>query len=547
MIIGPEFFAVSGLLNGAIALVYGVYLFIKKHSRDTPSRYFFFLTIAIAVWGFAYWAWLSAEDAESALRWVYVLSIGSFYIPVFFFHWITKFLNDERMIVRVIRTSAYIVATCGSALVTTPYVVAGIGTELMFPYWPHAGPLYTVVIGALYVALPLYAIAAVMRDRRSAKTTHEHAGYTFLLLGIFVGFGSGLTNFPLWYGIPFPPYGTFFNALFPLLFAYSSVRHHLFNAKVIGSELLVTFMLAILFVEIMLAETTFEYVFRTAFFLIMTGFSYLLIRSVYKEIENREKGERLARYLANANARLRELDKQKTEFVSIASHQLRGPIAAIVGYSSLTMDGSYGSVPKGILVPIRRIFESGKRISIMVDDFLNVTRIEQGRMSYNLRPCDVNAMVAKVVNELGVIGEQKGLTISYQPSKDEPVMVAADESKLAQVFQNLLDNAIKYTVEGSVTVTLTLSQRRDRALIIFTDTGIGIAADELHNLFQKFNRASNANSVSVYGAGLGLYIAREIVKAHEGWIHIASPGVGKGTTFTVELPLAQVSEAAAVQ
>ncbi len=272
-------------------------------------------------------------------------------------------------------------------------------------------------------------------------------------------------------------------------------------------------------------------------FLFVGGLSSLLIRSVNKEIENREKGERIARYLANANARLRELDKQKTEFVSIASHQLRSPIAAIKGYTSMIAEESYGKVPEHLTEPLHRILDSGQRISVMVDDFLNVTRIEQGRMTYDMRPHYVCDLINAVAQEQGVVIKEKGLELKVECGEPKSIVVKADEGKLKQIFSNLLDNAIKYTQKGSITVTVERVESEHKVLVRFKDTGIGIAREEISNLFQKFNRASNANEANVLGTGLGLYIAREIMKAHEGWIDVDSDGVGKGSTFTVELPV----------
>lgn len=267
----------------------------------------------------------------------------------------------------------------------------------------------------------------------------------------------------------------------------------------------------------------------------VSGLSYLLIRSVNKEVQNREKGERLARYLANANARLRELDKQKTEFVSIASHQLRSPIAAIKGYTSMIVEGSYGKVNENLDEPLKRILESGQRIGVMVDDFLNVSRIEQGRMTYDMRRHDVCDIIHSVTKELQVVANEKGLRLEAGCSK-KGFYVNADEGKLKQIFSNLIDNAIKYTPKGSITVTVQKLEKEQKILVKIKDTGIGIAPEEVPKLFQKFNRASNANEANVLGTGLGLYIAREIMKAHEGWIDVESEGLGKGSTFTVELP-----------
>ncbi len=252
---------------------------------------------------------------------------------------------------------------------------------------------------------------------------------------------------------------------------------------------------------------------------------------------NREKGERLARYLANANARLRDLDKQKTEFVSLASHQLRSPIAAIRGYTSMMLEGTFGKVPAKLQDPLVRVFRSGQHLSSVVDDFLNVTRIEQGRLSYHFQNLDLSALVSEVVNDHLLAAKTKSLDLTIDASSDQEALVYGDDTKLRQVFSNMLENAIKYTEHGFVRVALQVFPEQHSVTVIVSDSGVGIPVGEQERLFNKFIRASNANDGTVYGSGLGLYIAREIVHAHNGWIHVASPGVGKGSTFTIELPL----------
>ncbi len=529
-------FALSGLFNAGVSILYGCYVIIKS-KRTQVAQLYFLMSMAIAVWGIGYWQWLLASTPDEAIFWLRVLTIGSLFIPAFYLHWVFSLLNVKTLFSNSLLLSTYLISLIGVILIRTPFLVESVVNKAIFPYWPDAGILYGPTIFLLYFLAVVVALFHIFSAYIAATTKTQKMLYLSLMVGSVIGFVGGATNFALWYDLPLLPYGTFLVAIFPIVFGYSSFRHRLFNIRVISSEILVLVIVGIMLFQLILSNSIGEVLLRAFLFLLVSVLAYMVIKNTYHEIESREKGERLARYLANANARLRELDRQKTEFVSIASHQLRGPIAAIVGYTSLMKDGSYGPVPDNLNVPVSRIFESGKRISIMVDDFLNVTRIEQGRMAYNLRPCDLGSMVSKVVEEMRVIAEQRGLSISYETNIGEPVYVDADESKLMQVFQNLVDNAIKYTVEGSVSVSMHLAQDSERVLIVIRDTGIGIAPEELHNLFQKFNRASNANTVSVYGAGLGLYIAREMIKAHQGWIHISSAGVGKGTTFTVELPV----------
>lgn len=307
--------------------------------------------------------------------------------------------------------------------------------------------------------------------------------------------------------------------------------------ELVGASTLTFTLLALLSMAYRHASTVGHRVVLAGTFCVGGMIGIELMRRIHTHVARRAKSEKLARYLANMNARLRDLDKQKTTFLSIATHQLRSPIAAITGYTSLIHDGSYGAVPKKLEEPLGRIFESGKRLALIVDDFLNVTRIEQGRMSYTMAQRNMAELVREAVEELRVIAKQKGLTLDLSVAPDLDARVNMDASKIKQVLSNVIDNAIKYTPGGSVTVSVVRVDTHHAVMVEVRDTGIGIAPEEQSKLFQKFNRASNVSEVSVYGTGLGLYIAREIVRAHNGWIHLASAGVGKGSTFTIELPL----------
>lgn len=232
---------------------------------------------------------------------------------------------------------------------------------------------------------------------------------------------------------------------------------------------------------------------------------------------------------------LAELDRLKSEFLSVASHQLRAPITAIRGYSSLILEGDYGVPLETMKEPLGRIEESARGMTNSIEDYLNVSRIEQGRMKYEKSSFNVVEVAQKIVDELSPIASRKGLTFSLVPF-EEPLVVNADVGKVKQVISNLVDNAIKYTEKGGVTVTF--AKKLGKVQIIISDTGVGIAPDEINGLFEKFRRARNANKINTSGTGLGLYVAKQLVEGHSGTIRAESEGEGKGSTFTVEFPAA---------
>ena len=234
-----------------------------------------------------------------------------------------------------------------------------------------------------------------------------------------------------------------------------------------------------------------------------------------------------------ANEKLRELDRQKTEFVSIASHQLRSPLTAIKGYSSMLLENSYGELGERLRSPIQNIFDASQRLVNIIEDFLNVTRIELGKMKYEFASINWRDLAEKVVGELRPTIEKKDLVIDFSAGEGNYI-VTADAGKLSQIISNIIDNAAKYTPTGAIHVSM---ESLDSTLrLVVQDTGVGIPAETIPKLFEKFVRADDAGKVNYSGTGLGLYVAKQMVEAHRGKIWAESDGVGKGSRFIVELP-----------
>jgi signal transduction histidine kinase len=172
---------------------------------------------------------------------------------------------------------------------------------------------------------------------------------------------------------------------------------------------------------------------------------------------------------------------------------------------------------------------------MIVNDFLDISRIEQGRMKYELSVFDLREVARQVLTELKPNIENAGLTCSCNTEHTDPVMVYADVGKVRQVIGNLVDNSIKYTPSGSITIEV--SEANNMARLKISDTGIGISAEDIAKLFNKFTRARDANKTNVVGTGLGLYIAKQMIEAQNGRVWIESEGVGKGSSSIIELPL----------
>ena len=299
---------------------------------------------------------------------------------------------------------------------------------------------------------------------------------------------------------------------------YLIVKFHTFNLKLIATQVLVialgAFVSAILFIRRI--ENVRIIVVFTLLGIIVLG--YILIKSIKKEIKAKEneklqheKFEKLSIELADSNEKLKSLDDLKTEFLSLATHQLRSPITAIAGYSSMLLDGSYGLIAEGQKDPVDKIFKSGQRMNHMITRFLDVAKIEKGGIQYTKQLLELGKMVEEIVNELSVTVKEKGLSISFETDNKSPYMVNADREQLWQVVQNLVDNSIKYTKTGWIKVKLAKDEKKNKVLLTISDSGMGIKPEILPTLFQKFNRGEG-NKMNTSGSGLGLYLAKEIIE-----------------------------------
>lgn len=229
-----------------------------------------------------------------------------------------------------------------------------------------------------------------------------------------------------------------------------------------------------------------------------------------------------------------QLLKSKSEFITIASHQLRTPLTAVswvfqeLQKSSLNQAQAQETIKTGAL--------AAAKLSKIINDFLDIAKLEEGKFGYTFENTDLNEFIGQVVKEASAIARQYKVSVYFEPSS-EKIVAPIDKAKMGIVFSNLLDNAIKYNVEnGSVTVNLKKISQKPLAEVEISDTGVGISDEEMKSIFTKFFRTKAGVQKDATGSGLGLYLTRNIVHQHGGSI-FASSTPGRGTTFTFTLPL----------
>jgi len=271
-----------------------------------------------------------------------------------------------------------------------------------------------------------------------------------------------------------------------------------------------------------------ELLFKVIILLIVGIVSSALIQRILNEEEIRKK-------LQKAYKELKKLDEAKTEFISIASHQLRTPLTAIKGYISLINEKIYGRPPKRMKRPLENICVSTERLIKLVGDLLNISRIEAGKVKLNIEKSQLEDIINSVVSELRTLAKEKKLYLKWKKPRKPLPKVLVDKDKIRQVVLNVIDNAIRYTERGGITIRYRKGNQISK--LIISDTGEGMTKKEISNLFRSFTRGSTGQKTWTEGTGLGLYIAKKFLDLHNGKIWAKSPGRGKGSTFYIELPI----------
>lgn len=238
--------------------------------------------------------------------------------------------------------------------------------------------------------------------------------------------------------------------------------------------------------------------------------------------------------LQGANDSLRALDQAKTQFVSVAAHQLRTPLSVSKWTFQMLLSGDFGQLTKEQHDVLTRGNEMNEQMIGLVSDLLDVARIESGKLAYNVKPIDLGTFLVSIQNLYLKVSQEKNVSLSMAIPSTGQFFVQADDLRLRMVFQNLIDNAFKFTPSGG-NISLTYEKKGEMMEFKIRDSGIGIAKEEIPRLFSKFFRARNAIAMDTRGTGLGLYIASSIIKTHGGTITVNSE-VGKGTMFTFTIP-----------
>jgi len=230
----------------------------------------------------------------------------------------------------------------------------------------------------------------------------------------------------------------------------------------------------------------------------------------------------------------KEIDKMKSEFVSVVSHELKTPLTIIKAAVKTILDGSYGPLNEISEKILKTCSNNINRMERLIDDLLDISKIEAGKIELRCEPVNIKNIADEVVNQLVAKSLEKGIDIDVNVNSSEPISVYADTDKLFQIFNNLIFNGIKFTERGG-RVAVNIYDKGDNVEVSVADTGRGIGKEDIPKLFSKFEQFGKKVSGAPKGTGLGLAITKNLVKMHGGDIRVDS-SIGRGSTFTFNLP-----------
>lgn len=528
----------SHLPTALIALIFSAYVAIR--SRNLPSILLFAMCLMFSLWAlFDLSAWFSFLGSSNTMFTWSLLDFFAVLIFFFGYYFLYTFVTTNDL--------PWWQKTIGVLAVTPTAAIAFLGLNITSYDLDSCEAMessHTVFAYYSEAFFILAAIAFVIYEFIQVKDTVRRmrillAGIGVLTLLIFFFSASLLVKIvsdstASLYAYNYLIYGLFGMPLFLMYLGYLIVRYHAFDLRVFGAQALVLALVALIGSEYAFVSTLSTRI-LVGISLILTGFiGTILIRSVRREITQRQHIELLAKDLEQAN-------KQQVSLIHFITHQLKGFVAKSRNIFSMLTEGDYGPLPGAMKPIVDEGFASATKGAQTIQDILNASNIKSGKTAYTMASFDFKALVDGIIRTLKPNADAKGVALTIDEPA-EPVMLMGDQMQLENAIKNLVDNAIKYTPQGSIRASLT----NDGKAVTFKteDTGVGITPEDMKHLFTEGGHGAESQKVNVDSTGFGLYIVKNIIEGHGGKVWAKSEGKGKGSTFTVTLPASEVSSPA---
>ena len=546
-ILNMNLFGLSGFLTAITG--FALVVMILVHSSKTfLSRIWALFMITVGIWGVGvyYIAQVPFGGDEKALLLWRLAHIGVTLIPVFFFHFIYIFLEIKKKILLYIIYSLGIFFFITNA---TGYLVIVVTYMYNFYYDSSSNILYLSFFSFFMSAVIYGHYLMFKKYKESPALKQKQIRYFFLATGL--GFAGGFTVFLPAFGIDIYPIGNMTVFLGLLIVTYGVIKHQLLSIKTVAIELFLICTWVLFFTRLFLMKDLGGFYVDILLFVAVVLLGIMVIRSALQEFKYREQLQTLNETLQekidaqtkkireayeiekSARKKLEALGTIKSNFISVAAHQLRTPLSAIQWSIRMILDDEQEKLITKHSKLLNQTYSANKNLIQIVNDLLNVTQIEGKNFGYEMNMNNIFQVINETIAGLQILVRDKNLQVSFNKT-EELVSFVFDRVKIMIALKNIIGNAIDYTPNGGG-IVITLSKEENNAVITVVDTGIGISKGEQEQLFTKFYRSEKARKMETDRSGLGLWITKQIIEKHNGTITVLSD-TNKGTTVKICLP-----------
>ncbi|MHB8710083.1 MAG: sensor histidine kinase [Minisyncoccota bacterium] len=512
-----------GIAIAAIGLL-GYEIYANNPTSITNRAFFIFSAITICwsivnyinyqvaqpmlvLWLLRFVIFFGIWHAFSFFRFLYVFPANEKKFP----RWYRLILVPWIFIVAGLTLSPFIFPSIaeisGGGLVSKTVVAWGI-----FPF--------ALTVVALILSGSILFISKMLKT-----SSHERSAYKFILIGAMFTF-SLLIIFNLilpgiFLNVRYIPLGALFILPFVVMTSYAIYRHHLFNLKVAATAFLGFMVTVFTFVNILYSTD------MTAVVINVTAFAVVLIGSI-RIVQDTLNLEKLTEELSETNERQEGL-------IHFIGHGVKGSLTKDAGAFAALVDGDFGQPQDEMKSFVERALAESRQAIDSVTTILTASNLKKGIVTHAREPFDLKQLVTAAVEKAKPVAERKGLTLTFTADESSYQMTGDKAQINDHVLRNLIDNAINYTLSGSINISL----KKENAKIVFAvkDTGVGITEEDKKRLFTEGGHGKDSQTVNVHSTGYGLYIAKSIVEAHGGTLRAESGGAGRGSTFVVEFPV----------
>ena len=514
----------SHILAFILAIAVGLFVFFNNR-KILVNRLLFFIMSSFAAWVFFdLILWANEKPDFIMFFWAMILLVEPliYALSVYF---VSVFIEKKDI---SLKKKIWIFSPLLPIIVLLSTQLTLVGFDLTNCFRePIEGPIATYYIYLIETIYLLWILDFSFRKYRQAGREMKKqvvlitSGVIFFLLSFVSGniVGSFTENWTL------AQVGLFSMPIFVVFLAYMIVKFKTFNIKLIGTQMLI-FALGFLVLGMIFIRTIQNVrIVAVATLLLIAVVGYLLIRGVKREVKQREE-------LARLNLELEDLIKQRENLVHLVTHKVKGSFTRSKYIFAEMLDGTFGEISPEIKKRAEQGLESDNMGIETVDLVLSVANMQKGVVKYDMKEIDLKEIIFKTISEKKITVEAKGLKMETE-IKPDTYHVSGDAFWLKEVINNLIENSLKYTKEGTITVGLEKTSGKVKFYV--KDTGIGITEEDKKNLFTEGGRGKDSVKVNVDSTGYGLYSVKLIVDAHKGRVWAESEGMGKGSQFYVEL------------